>query len=56
MQQTNYMDTGLQVYGGPLFKKLKEAGGKAFSLIPMPIKPKAPVYNYSSGSYTAPTA
>lgn len=34
------MDTGLQVYGGPFFRKLKEAGGKAFALIPMPAPAK----------------
>ena len=56
MQQTNYMDKGLQVYGGPLFNKLKESGGKAFQLIPLPVKPKAPVYNASTSSYTAPTS
>jgi hypothetical protein len=30
------MDTGLQVYGGPFFRKLKEEGTKAFQLIAMP--------------------
>jgi len=38
MQQTNFVDKGLQVYGGPFFNKLKDAGGKAFQLIPMPVK------------------
>ena len=45
------MDTGLQVYGGPFFQKLKESGGKAFSLIPMPKPGRSSYYS----SYTAPT-
>jgi len=37
MQQTNFMDRGLGVYGGPFYKKLRAEGDKAYLLIPMPL-------------------
>jgi len=35
-QCTNFMDPGLQLYGGTLFKEVSEAGGKIFVSIPLP--------------------
>lgn len=35
-QCTNFLDPGIQVYGGNLFKVMREHGDKAFVSIPMP--------------------
>uniref|UniRef100_A0A0G4I825 RING-type domain-containing protein n=1 Tax=Chromera velia CCMP2878 TaxID=1169474 RepID=A0A0G4I825_9ALVE len=35
-QSTNFMDPGLKVYGGSLFKHLREIGGKIFVELPPP--------------------
>lgn len=51
------MDTGLQVYGGPFFRKLKEAGGKAFQLLEMTPPTKSSYGGYSAtGTTTTATA
>jgi hypothetical protein len=42
MIQTNFMDRGLGVYGGPTFKKLRIQGDKNFLAIPIE-KPKQEV-------------
>jgi hypothetical protein len=39
-QCTNFMDPGLQLYGGTLFKEVKDAGGKIFVSIPLPTPSK----------------
>jgi hypothetical protein len=51
--RTNFMDPGLQRYGGELFDFLQEAGGKIFLTLPM--KRSRPMYqSYSSSSAPAP--
>ena len=39
---TNFMDVGLQVYGGATFSQLQELGGKIFLTLPMTIKKIVP--------------
>jgi len=39
---TNFMDTGLQVYGGTLFSKLRDDGGKIFLTLPLQKSQQAP--------------
>jgi hypothetical protein len=33
MQQTNFIDKGLTVYGGPFFRKLRVSGDKGFLIL-----------------------
>jgi len=49
-QCTNFMDPGLQLYGGSLSKELIDAGGKIFISIPMNMPPTKPTYSYSTSS------
>jgi len=42
---TNFMDTGVQVYGGALFNSLKDRGSEIFTTLPPPVPSRsAPVY------------
>jgi len=52
MQQTNFMDRSLGVYGGPFFKKLRTAGDKGFLLLEI-VRPQAPDFSADLGEYAA---
>lgn len=54
-QNTNFMDPGLQSYGGANFRYFKERGSEVFLGLQMP-RPSRPVYSYSrpvTPSYSA---
>jgi len=51
---TNYMDPGLQLYGGAMFKEIQEEGGKVFLSIPPPTKSSPKVA--STVSHSQPVA
>jgi len=52
-QCTNFMDPGLQLYGGSLCKELIDAGGKIFISIPMNMPPKKTYYTSSTSSISS---
>merc|ERR1719160_411432 len=50
---TNFMDPGLQVYGGTVFKALRDEGDSIFLKLPPPKPAKAPApaaVRYSAGA------
>jgi len=52
---TNFMDAGLQVYGGKLFKGLRDEGDDVFLSLPPP-KPSKKPSGYSTGTASTATA
>jgi len=55
-QCTNFMDPGLQLYGGSLFKEVKDAGGKIFISLPQPIPSRTPAARAAAAAAAAATA
>lgn len=55
-QCTNFMDVGLQIYGGELFHSLRDQGDAVFLALPMPTPPQQRTVSTASTSACAQTA
>lgn len=53
---TNFMDPGLQAYGGELFAELRDAGTDVFTGLPPPTPSRAPQRSYGGGAAPAAAA